>query len=153
MGYRLELYCTQLYRHQGKLAVTHNIQYNFRRVLGKKLVTKVQVDIEYLDLLRKMTVECKYHKNGNVNANEIEEFLDKLHKLDRSYATMITNAEYSSTAAKIARKNKIRLFDHDTLNKMSKKMFSHKTLEQRIRETKLNGKYKNPTIRTVYVLI
>jgi hypothetical protein len=158
-GYKFELYCTDLYRSMGKIDVRHNIQYNFRSVFNRKLMKKLQVDIEYKNLLlQTRTVECKYHKNANVGPAEVEGFIETLKLLDRSYGIMMTNTDYSSTAAKLAQKYNISLLGHDDLVKMSKHglvgklLSSSKTLEQRIDEIRLEEDYLRPKIKTVRVL-
>jgi hypothetical protein len=162
-GYKFEQYCTDLYKRLGKIGVTHNIQYNFRKILTKKLVKKAQVDIEYFGLPSGiMTVECKYHKDVNVGPEEVEAFVETLYLLDRGTGIMMTNREYTSTAAKIAKKNRIRLIDYDRLWRMHRQsngiagmifLDRSKSLDKIIMETRLERGYLNPKIRTQYVLL
>jgi hypothetical protein len=156
-GYKFEVYCTQLYKDLGKLSVVHNIQYNFRRIIGKKIIAKAQVDIEYIEWnMQKMTVECKYHTRTHVNIDEVEEFRQKLKLLGRDYAVMMTNTDYSREAAKLAQKIGITLIDHDRILKMNDRVLfkSHSnSLEQMIKDTKFELYYLRPKIRTEYVLI
>jgi hypothetical protein len=155
MGYKFELYCVDMYRHTGKIGVAHNIQYNFRRLIGGSLVRKAQVDIEYIELpLLTATVECKYHENTNVGPEEVEGFIETLRMLDREYGTMITNSDYTSTAAKIAKKGHINLIDDDKLEKMGglQEWLSPRSLEQRIRGIRVRHQDLMPKIRTVKVI-
>lgn len=115
MGYKFEMWMTELLKKQGEYFVKHNVT-----LRDEKKKVSAQFDITY-GFFFTHYVECKYRSKENVvKFSEIATFAGKLKLFNISYSKgiFVTNSYYEKRAKVYAKDLNIKLFDKDDLYKM-----------------------------------
>jgi len=115
-GKSFENEIVQLYRHLGRLYVTHDRVIDVSTNLHSM---RVQMDITYETIFGRRYVECKYY-NGAVGLDEVAKFsaqLDLL-KVSGRMGEVVTNSYFVQRAYGYAKKKGIILIDGEKLDLM-----------------------------------